>query len=91
LGREPPPQFFHHVLVMKTPAQKLSKADRDTSVRELRAGGATAGDIIGRAARLAGLTKADGPFGPIEAVRLVSERHAAVIQKLSDLSSSRAR
>jgi glutamyl-tRNA synthetase/glutamyl-Q tRNA(Asp) synthetase len=39
LGRATPPQFAHHPLVMKTPAQKLSKSDGDTGVRDLRARG----------------------------------------------------
>lgn len=59
LGRASPPRFLHHPLVMKSPTQKLSKADGDTSVRDLRAGGMTALDVIGRAASLVGLL--DGP------------------------------
>jgi glutamyl/glutaminyl-tRNA synthetase len=55
LGRADPPQFFHHDLVMKTPTQKLSKADRDTSIRDLRAAGWTPDAVVGRAAALAGL------------------------------------
>lgn len=39
LGRERPPRFFHHPLIMKTPQQKLSKSDGDTGVRDLRARG----------------------------------------------------
>ena len=53
LGRTVPPQFLHHPLVMKTATQKLSKADRDTSIRELRADGWKAADVIERAANLA--------------------------------------
>ena len=52
LGRKTPPQFLHHPLVMKTPTQKLSKADRDTSVRDMRAAGMTAADVVKRAASL---------------------------------------
>ena len=62
LGRREPPRFLHHPLVMKTPTQKLSKADRDTSVRDLRAAGRSAADIIGQAAYAAGLTDRDGPL-----------------------------
>jgi glutamyl/glutaminyl-tRNA synthetase len=39
LGRAGPPAYMHHPLVMKAPNQKLSKSDRDTGVRELRAAG----------------------------------------------------
>jgi glutamyl-Q tRNA(Asp) synthetase len=64
LGREDPPRFLHHPLIMKSaasaggfgePGQKLSKSDRDTGVRDLRAQGWTAPQVIGRAAFLAGL------------------------------------
>lgn len=51
LGRDQPPMFLHHPLIMKSPTQKLSKSDRDTGVRELRAQGWTPDDVI-RAARL---------------------------------------
>lgn len=37
LGRERAPSFLHHPLIMKSPEQKLSKSDRDTGVRDLRA------------------------------------------------------
>jgi glutamyl/glutaminyl-tRNA synthetase len=39
LGRVEPPVFLHHPLVMKAPGQKLSKSDRDTGIRDLRARG----------------------------------------------------
>ena len=39
LGRPEPPRFLHHPLIMKTPDQKLSKSDQDTSVSDLRAAG----------------------------------------------------
>jgi glutamyl-tRNA synthetase/glutamyl-Q tRNA(Asp) synthetase len=53
LGRERPPTFFHHPLIMKTPAQKLSKSDRDTGVRDLRAKGWSPADVIEGARRAA--------------------------------------
>jgi glutamyl/glutaminyl-tRNA synthetase len=37
LGRDEPPEFLHHPLIMKSADQKLSKSDGDTGVRELRA------------------------------------------------------
>jgi glutamyl-tRNA synthetase/glutamyl-Q tRNA(Asp) synthetase len=39
LGRPVPPVYMHHPLIMKSPAQKLSKSDGDTGVRDLRAAG----------------------------------------------------
>ena len=63
LGRPSPPQFLHHPLVMKTATQKLSKADGDTSVRDLRAAGMAPADVIGRAAALVGLIPSERPIG----------------------------
>ena len=79
LGRETPPAFLHHALVMKPAAglreqecdsgplrpgspkppkraaQKLSKSDGDTGVRDLRARGWSAAQVIGHACALAGM------------------------------------
>lgn len=52
LGRLDPPTFMHHPLVMKTPDQKLSKSDRATGIRELRAAGWTREQIFAELARL---------------------------------------
>ena len=46
LGRERPPEFLHHPLIMKSPDQKLSKSDRDTGVRDLRAAGWTREHVV---------------------------------------------
>jgi glutamyl/glutaminyl-tRNA synthetase len=46
LGREEPPAFLHHPLILKTPGQKLSKADGDTGIRALRAHGWKAAQVI---------------------------------------------
>ena len=45
LGREQPPVFFHHELIMKAPGQKLSKSDHDTAIRDLRRRGAAPADV----------------------------------------------
>jgi glutamyl-Q tRNA(Asp) synthetase len=58
LGRTEPPLFVHHPLVMKSATQKLSKADGDTGVRDLRASGWSAARVIGHAAALIGLCPA---------------------------------
>jgi glutamyl-tRNA synthetase/glutamyl-Q tRNA(Asp) synthetase len=50
LGRPEPPQFLHHELIMKSASQKLSKSDRDTGVRDLRARGWTRDDVLDAAA-----------------------------------------
>lgn len=49
LGRTTPPRFRHHPLVMKSPAQKLSKSDGDTGVRDLRSQGWTAEQVLEKA------------------------------------------
>jgi glutamyl-Q tRNA(Asp) synthetase len=51
LGRDTPPVFAHHALLMKSPAQKLSKSDGDTGIRELRARGLTREDVLALALR----------------------------------------
>ena len=55
LGRVEPSVFMHHPLVLKASGEKLSKSSRDTGVRELRASGLPAADVIGQAAAAAGL------------------------------------
>ena len=55
LGRGTPPVFLHHPLILKATGEKLSKSSGDTGVRELRARGLTAPDVIGRAAAAVGL------------------------------------
>ncbi len=55
LGRDKPPQYLHHPLLRTAEGRKLSKADADTSLRELRLGGATAAALIGEAAAQCGL------------------------------------
>jgi len=52
LGRSEPPQFLHHPLIMKSADQKLSKSDRDTGIRDLRAAGWTPEQVIDRAMSL---------------------------------------
>jgi len=52
LGRTTPSRFRHHSLVMKSPSQKLSKADRDTSIQEMRAAGETRVEILAHARSL---------------------------------------
>ena len=55
LGRREPPVFLHHPLVMKSAAQKVSKSDADTGVRDLRREGWTPARVLGHTAFLAGL------------------------------------
>ena len=70
LGRATPPTFIHHPLIMKTPTQKLSKSDRDTGIRDLRAAGWTAARVIGHAAGAIGLVDDGRPLQAAEVARL---------------------
>lgn len=56
LGRSRPLQFLHHTLLVHPDGSKLSKATRDTSLRELRDSGIGASTLLAEAARRAGLT-----------------------------------
>jgi glutamyl-tRNA synthetase/glutamyl-Q tRNA(Asp) synthetase len=56
LGRLEMPEYLHHPLIRKPSGDKLSKSSGDTGVRELRASGIAAPEVIGRAAYAAGLT-----------------------------------
>jgi glutamyl-tRNA synthetase/glutamyl-Q tRNA(Asp) synthetase len=55
LGRSQPPAFFHHALIRKPGGEKLSKAAKDTGIRELRARGDSPEMVLGRAAHAVGL------------------------------------
>lgn len=61
LGRETPARFLHHPLIMKSREQKISKADGDSGIRELRAAGWSPARVIGEAAMRGGLI--DAPRG----------------------------
>ncbi|MDE3156492.1 MAG: hypothetical protein KGN76_15420 [Acidobacteriota bacterium] len=61
LGRKQPAAFLHHPLIMKSATQKLSKSDGGTGVRDLRASGRTAAEVIGLAAALVGLQNEPRP------------------------------
>jgi glutamyl/glutaminyl-tRNA synthetase len=49
LGRTTPATFLHHPLILGADGQKLSKARHDTGLRELRAAGLSAREVIARA------------------------------------------
>jgi glutamyl-tRNA synthetase/glutamyl-Q tRNA(Asp) synthetase len=59
LGRTRPLRFLHHTLLVHPDGSKLSKATHDTSLREMRAAGLHADELLGEAARRAGLATVD--------------------------------
>jgi glutamyl-tRNA synthetase/glutamyl-Q tRNA(Asp) synthetase len=67
LGRVDAPQFLHHALIVHADGTKLSKANRDTALRELRAAGATPAQLFGMAAHRAGMRATDAPI-PVDAL-----------------------
>jgi glutamyl-tRNA synthetase/glutamyl-Q tRNA(Asp) synthetase len=62
LGRSQPAQYFHHPLLLDPSGRKLSKSDGDAGVREMRAAGITAPEVIGRAAAAVGLRDSPHPL-----------------------------
>ena len=62
LGRAAPPRYLHHPLIIKDDGEKLSKASGDSGVRELRAAGISAAEVIGRAAAAIGLLDRPKPI-----------------------------
>lgn len=55
LGRSQSPTFLHHPLVRKSSGEKLSKANQDTGLADLRRAGATPAMLLGEAAFRGGL------------------------------------
>lgn len=74
LGRPAPADFAHHPLIRKPGGAKLSKADGDTGIRELRAAGRSPGDVLGLAAVADGLQPVGRPLSVVEAIALVGGR-----------------
>jgi glutamyl-tRNA synthetase/glutamyl-Q tRNA(Asp) synthetase len=70
LGRAAPPVFLHHPLIRKPGGQKLSKAARDTGIRELRGSGVSPAEALGRAAFLTGLQPRPEPLEPHDLANL---------------------
>ncbi|MGE3526055.1 MAG: glutamate--tRNA ligase family protein, partial [Gemmatimonadales bacterium] len=73
LGRSEPPAFLHHPLILKDDGEKLSKANRDTGIRDLRAAGVAPGEVLGRAVELGGLGRG-GSVGAAGLSDLVGSR-----------------
>ena len=55
LGRDRPPRFAHHPLVLRPDGSKLSKAANDTAIGELLDAGRTREQLFGEAAHAVGL------------------------------------
>jgi len=73
LGRTKAPAYLHHPLIRDPGGEKLSKSAGDTGVRELRASGVSAAEVIGAAAARVGLIDQRRPL-PASDVRVLFER-----------------
>jgi glutamyl-tRNA synthetase/glutamyl-Q tRNA(Asp) synthetase len=62
LGREHPAAFLHHPLIVNEDGAKLSKRDRATGIRALRAAGRSPQAVLGEAAWRTGLLPEPGPL-----------------------------
>ena len=71
LGRPAPPRFAHHPLVHRPDGSKLSKADGATAVGELLGSGRAVDELIGEAARRAGLIDHPRPLAFETATALI--------------------
>jgi glutamyl/glutaminyl-tRNA synthetase len=60
LGRATPPVFLHHRLIRRPDGSKLSKSDGDTGIRELRAAGHLAEEVVAMAADATGFSDWSG-------------------------------
>ncbi|MGE0450944.1 MAG: glutamate--tRNA ligase family protein [Vicinamibacterales bacterium] len=83
IGRLTPPRFLHHALIMKSASRKLSKADRDTSVREMRLAGRSPEEVFGLAMAAAGLIGAAGPIERERAEAVVASRYGGAIDPVA--------
>jgi glutamyl-tRNA synthetase/glutamyl-Q tRNA(Asp) synthetase len=78
LGRADPPVFLHHGLLLAPSGAKLSKSRGDTGVRELRDAGASAADVLGRAAASCGLIGEPRPIPADQIDRLFATTSGSV-------------
>jgi glutamyl-tRNA synthetase/glutamyl-Q tRNA(Asp) synthetase len=74
LGRTDQPAYAHHPLIRGSSGAKLSKANRDTGIRELRVAGVSAATVLGWAAHLTGLLSRPRNLHPAELPALFATR-----------------
>ncbi len=71
LGRDKPPVFLHHPLILGPTGEKLSKSRGDSGLREARGSGLSPEDLIGRAAHAVGLIATPRPIRAADVASLV--------------------
>ncbi len=73
LGRQTPPLFLHHALITHPGGEKLSKSNRDTGIRDLRAAGWSVERVLGQAATVLGLTEGE----PVDQAEIIARIRAS--------------
>ena len=71
LGRETPPVYMHHPLIVDSTGKKLSKRERAHSLRQDRDAGLNRETLLGRVCFKAGLTANPAPIGLTDAIYLI--------------------
>ena len=71
LGRETPPVYLHHPLIVDSAGKKLSKRERAHSLRQDRDAGLSKESLLGRVCFKAGLTANPAPIGLADAIYLI--------------------
>lgn len=80
LGRQAPPVFLHHPLLVRPDGAKLSKSDGATGIRELRAVGRSAAEVLGLAAARAGLLPAPADVTVADLAQLIADAPAIAVE-----------
>lgn len=71
LGRDTPPLYLHHPLIVDPAGKKLSKRERAHSIRQDRDAGISPETLLGRVCHKAGLQSADTPLNLEKAISIV--------------------
>ena len=74
LGRNEPPIYLHHPLIVDPAGKKLSKREMAHSLRQDRTAGATAEELLGRACFKAGITASPAPLTLERALSAIESR-----------------
>ncbi|MBR5692629.1 MAG: hypothetical protein IKX42_02910 [Fibrobacter sp.] len=74
LGRNEPPVYLHHPLIVDPAGKKLSKREMAHSLRQDRTAGATAEELLGRVCYKAGITVSPAPLTIERALSAIESR-----------------
>jgi glutamyl-tRNA synthetase/glutamyl-Q tRNA(Asp) synthetase len=88
LGRATPPAFLHHPLVLRPDGAKLSKADRDPSIRARLAAGATPAELLGLAAAEVGLAEPGTVLRPDDLANLFPDAGQTGDDRIASLGAT---